>query len=262
MIYEQAQKDIIKLIKQLTGKYSTYQIWQDFITLAACTISNSVDKQQSDEREAKYMQVADKYTKEELDKFAEMLALITIGFSGGQIGDFLGETYMQLELGNRDVGQFFTPYHVSKLMAELAAADMKDEITKVNEPSCGSGGLIIAYADVMKSQDVNYQENLRVICNDLDYDVVKMCYIQLSLLGIDAVVMQGDTITQKMNEVWYTPMHFINLVRDKKRQRADESAKRMLSIVNKFKTLETQENERKEELPIGQISMFDLFKEA
>lgn len=35
------------------------------------------------------------------------------------MSDVLGEVYMELELGNKWKGQFFTPYHVSQAMASV-----------------------------------------------------------------------------------------------------------------------------------------------
>lgn len=259
MQYENAQKEIIKILRGMTGKWSLYPLWRDFLVLAACTISNGVDKSQWQKREDMYMQTIQKYEKREANKFAEILALVVTGLSGGRIGDFLGELYMQMEIGNKDVGQFFTPYYVSELMAQLIDVD-PDENGNVtlNDPACGSGGLIVAYAETLKRKGVNYQEKLRVICNDLDYDVVKMAYIQLSLLGIDAVIMQGDSITQKMNEVWYTPMHFVNLVREKERK-SNDKAKRMLKIVKDLESLEKPVNAPVEIIPEQkQMSIFDM----
>lgn len=257
MQYEQAQKQIIKILRGMTGKWSLYPLWRDFLILSACTISNSVDKQQWQKREDVYMQTIGKYEKEEANKFAEMFALVVTGLSGAKKGDFLGEVYMQLEIGNKDVGQFFTPYDVSKMMAKLIDVQKDDEgLITLNEPACGSGGMIIAYAETMKDQDINYQEKLRVICNDLDYDVVKMAYIQLSLLGIDAVIMQGDSITQKMNEVWYTPMHMMNLVKERERQEND-NAKRMLNIIKDLEALETPKEKEVDVTP-SQMNMFDM----
>src|SRR5699024_5562580 len=144
---------------------------------------------------------------------------------------FLGELYMKLEISNRDVGQFLTPYDVSKMMAKMIGVEEKDGIITLNEPACGAGGMIIAYADVLHGKGINYQDKLRVVCNDLDYDVVKMAYIQLSLLGIDAIIMQGNTITLKMNEVWYTPMHLINKA-NKQVQKENEQTEKMVEAMN------------------------------
>ena len=36
---------------------------------------------------------------------------------------FLGKMFMRLDLGIRSAGQFFTPYHVCELMAEVVATN-------------------------------------------------------------------------------------------------------------------------------------------
>lgn len=238
MNYEQVQNQIIKLIRSMTGAYNLYNIWRDFLVLASCTISNSVDKRQWEKREKMYMDTIKKYSKSEADKFAEMLALVVMGLDGPRMGDFLGELYMNLGVSNKDIGQFFTPYDVSKMMSQFLGTDPNDDgIITLNEPTCGSGGMIIAYAETLKKEDINYQEKLRVVCQDLDHDVVKMAYIQLSLLGIDAVIMQGNTLTLQMNEFWYTPMHFINLAKEKQVKQGEQT-KRMVDAMQQIIALE------------------------
>ena len=47
--------------------------------------------------------------------------------------DALGEIYMAAECGNKSTGQFFTPFHVSVLTAQLHKYP-EDEIIRLNEP--------------------------------------------------------------------------------------------------------------------------------
>lgn len=47
-----------------------------------------------------------------------------------------------------------------------------------------------------RKKDINYQRCMRVVAQDLDWKSVYMCYLQLSLLGIRAVVVQGNTLTE------------------------------------------------------------------
>lgn len=71
--------------------------------------------------------------------------------------------------------------------------------------------MIVASAQVLKEQGVNYQKVLDVVCQDLDWTAVYMCYVQLSLLGIMATVAQGNTLTEPFidgypqKKVFYTP---------------------------------------------------------
>lgn len=45
---------------------------------------------------------------------------------------------------------------------------------------------------------------------DIDETCFKMAYIQLSILGIPARVMLGDTLAWKFQKVLYTPLYFVN----------------------------------------------------
>src|SRR5699024_7635702 len=88
----------------MARKHSLHNVFRDFTTLAACTISNSVDKTQFEEREERYMRTISKYNKEEANKFAKILELVTTGLSGARYGDFLGELFMKLEISNKNSG--------------------------------------------------------------------------------------------------------------------------------------------------------------
>ena len=108
---------------------------------------------------------------------------------------------MKSGCGNKQTGQFFTPYHLSYLTARLVYDEQisklaGSEILEVNEPSSGGGGMIIAVAEVMKNQGVNYQKRLHIVAQDLDWNGEYMTYVQLSLLGIKAIVVQGDTLLE------------------------------------------------------------------
>src|SRR5690625_3243029 len=149
MQYEKSQKEIKKIIYGMAGKYNRYTIFRDFILLSACTISNSVDKVQWQKREDMYMDTIKKYSRDEANKFAEMFALMTLGYER-RMGDFVGELYMTMDFGNQDVGQFFTPYHVSRLISDMTyKSKMNEQVITLNEPSCRSCGMIVAFADYM-----------------------------------------------------------------------------------------------------------------
>lgn len=129
--------------------------------------------------------------------------------------DILGEIFMELDLGSKWKGQFFTPMTVCKAMADMTIADTKnlEKIIKekghftVLEPACGGGALIIALAVEIKKEGFNYQECMKVTAVDLDLKAVCMCYIQLSLLGIPAIVVHGNSLTQETFSTWKTPMY-------------------------------------------------------
>lgn len=220
------QKEFIKIFNRLSGKYSRWEIWSDFVTLSAIAISNTVDKVNAAEREKSYHTITDKYKPQELDAFASMLAETVNGLEDNQDQDFLGELYMKLALGNDHKGQFFTPYSICTAMAQLTSIDMKNRLEtegwiSVNDCACGAGALLIAFANECKRQNVNYQTNVLFVAQDIDFVVGMMCYLQLSLLGCPGYVVIGDTIAhpaisydkrglipKHTRNVWYTPFYF------------------------------------------------------
>lgn len=92
-------------------------------------------------------------------------------------------------------------YKMTENRIQELAPDLKlKDLTRVtyqkliNEPSCG-GGMIIATACVLRNEGINYQRKIDVVAQDLDWKGVYMCYLQLSLLGIKAICVQGDTLS-------------------------------------------------------------------
>ena len=208
------KKDIIKTIQNISGKYSLYEVFTDWIRCSALAISNScqmIHDKVWQERESMYIDTMKKYTLEERLKFIEMFNMLaeTLEF---EMTDVLGQIYMEAEMGSKAAGQFFTPYHLSKLCAELSVELDENEKCVINEPSCGGGGMIIATASVLKEKGINYQQVMEVVAQDFDWKGVYMCYLQLSLLGISAVCVQGDTLANphipgktEASHILYTP---------------------------------------------------------
>lgn len=205
-------KEFITKLQNLDHSRRTDNVFRDFLALSTYAIMQPFYR--SPEIEQKYLDIINKYNKEQANEFSQMLALLVNALEF-QFQDFLGQVYMQLNLGNVKTGQFFTPYSVSKLMAEITFIDnQKDienkDIVTLSEPCCGSGGIIIAYAETMKNHNINYQQKLFVEAIDIDELCFQMAYLQLSLYGIPARLMLGDTLAYKFSQIIYTPMYFIN----------------------------------------------------
>lgn len=209
------RKDIIKHLQAISGKYSMYEVFTDWIKAASLSIENAttiICGGVWEEREKEYISVINRYTNEEQSRFSEMLAMLAMTLEDGE-DDVLGGIYMASEMGSKSAGQFFTPFHLSYLTAKVRMEEVvkryNGEIITLNEPSCGGGGMIIAAAKVLREAGINYQKQLRVIAQDLDWKGCYMTYLQLSLLGIKAKVIQGDSLAIDNDidplRVMYTP---------------------------------------------------------
>lgn len=211
------QKQFIDVFKRLCQREQSWRAWSDFVEMAACAYSNSVDAVNYEARERQYLNIVKRYDGKDAAEFPRLLAILTQALDADPEQDFLGQLFMSLELGNHWRGQFFTPYSLCRAMAEMQTGDLADQLehkgyVSVNDPACGAGATLIAFANVARSRGVNYQERVLFVAQDIDRTAALMCYLQLSLLGCAGYVVIGDTLANPGipagNEVWYTPMWF------------------------------------------------------
>lgn len=215
------KSEIAKEIEKMSGQYTAYQIFSDWVAMVAISIQNTCwvayrgtelyDDDLWQDREKRYLNIASRYTKDQLMTFCKMNGWLTDTYEKAA-GDVLGEIYMEAGCGNKSTGQFFTPFHVAQLCSDITLQIKPNEDGDyiINEPSCGGGGMVIASLNTMKKRKISWRK-VKVIAQDLDWNGVYMTYVQLSLLGINAIVAQGDSLKEPyiygypQERVFYTP---------------------------------------------------------
>lgn len=217
MTTQEIKKEFTKIIHNLSYGHNTWDVFRDFVDMSALSIMQSVDW--SDDREQRYMDIVKRYEKKEVDEFPKLLGCVIKALEI-EYSDFLGDMFMELELYNKWKGQFFTPYHLCVLMSRLTfnIEDYKDgRIVTLNEPTCGGGAMVIAYCETLQINKINFQTQLQVVAQDIDYISCCMTYIQLSLLGCDAAIVHGNTLTCEAKEIMITPIRKLNHLKDPSR---------------------------------------------
>lgn len=203
------KEDIVEIIRSIQG--NVYSVYTDWVKMCATSIHNSI--RYSKEMEEEYLTIAKKYSAADIKKLVDAFGILQI-LMDEKYDDYLGSIYMLLETGSKRTGQFFTPYHVSKLVAGLTDDEVSPAAgrTIINEPSCGAGANIIAFLEKESERGVNYQEQYEIIAQDIDWNCVYMCYVQLSLYGVYGEVVQGDTLADEMppeRNILRTPMFYM-----------------------------------------------------
>lgn len=220
------QKNIVRLIEGLEGKFSAWEIWQDFITLSAVSVANVIGGPYRDSREKMFTDRIGKYSEKERTAFSLMFNELVEALDRNPDQDFLGEMFMTLGCGDKWKGQFFTPYCVCRAMAAVTYGDnIRPQIEKngwvsVGDCACGAGATLIAFANECRSKGINYQTDVLFVGQDLDFLAGMMCYLQLSLLGCAGYVCIDDSIARPCtcyddhalipvdgSRIWYTPMY-------------------------------------------------------
>lgn len=204
---------IVKKFESMGHSRSTWEAFSDFLELAAIAISNQCDLREREKREETYLHTAGKYEADELTLLCQILADVAMVLEQ-EPADVLGSVYMQLELGNKWAGQFFTPQSLADVMGAMtldpegARAEIarKGYIT-VSDPAIGGGVTIIGFCKAMQAAGLDFRISMHATGVDVDVKAVHMAYIQLSLLGIPATIVHGNTITLQEYSHWYTPAH-------------------------------------------------------
>lgn len=216
--------EFIKVFNELCYSRNDWQVWADVITAIACTISNVTDRtpDKFENREKEYAECIKRLGG--VEKPAQLFAIIVEAMEVNPDQDFLGSLYMELQLGNHWKGQFFTPYNVSRAMAEMTMGNCQEQIDKqgwisICDPCVGGGAMLIAAANTMRRQKVYYHDHVLFIGQDVDRVVGLMAYIQLSLLGCPGYIVIGNSLTnpilgnplmpaeQDGQEFWYTTFY-------------------------------------------------------
>lgn len=147
--------------------------------------------------------------------------------------DFLGQAYMQLERGNKKNGEFFTPDAISTLMALLNGCpqkkDLKELPFKILEPSSGAGGTLIAMINnLLLNSDLNISKDIFIEAWDINRRCAKMTFIQMSLLGVPAKIVHGNTLTLEVFGTYYTPVYYFNMIDNSLKKEVKEAFKELI----------------------------------
>jgi hypothetical protein len=201
----------IKLMDKLDREKNSYELFRDFCEMAYCAHAKlTAAEPRQQELEDRYMQLVGTYrNKDTVRAFPELLAIASWAIEGGGC-DFLGSVASQMEVLNAKIGQFFTPYEVSRLIAEMSLQDVGPIIeangfVTVAEPACGAGGMVLAAADTL--QKAGFDPSMQMLVNAVDISPLcfHMTYLQTTLRGIPAQVELGDTLRNTRTESAWTP---------------------------------------------------------
>jgi hypothetical protein len=251
----------IKLFQQTARYRHRYEVFRDFVNMGAYALHNAFHKIEAFEND--YLTIIKRYELEDQQRFPQLLALVVDGLEASP-HDFLGSVFMELELGNGKAGQFFTPYEVSLMMATMLVGGDEEsclngrDFLLLNEPAVGAGGMVIAYSEVMKKVGVNPQRKLWALCTDIDPVPAMMCYIQLSLLYIPAVVEIGNSLNPAAAKTYLrTPAHILGFWEGKIKRHFE--AKRLLAALEKAEPAAPPQEPEPAPAFISQGGQFELF---
>lgn len=209
---DEARRQFVSVFMDTARNLRRWEVFSDFITLAASELDMA--RIRTPENVERSREICAKYSESDISNLHALFSLMVCALEA-KFHDFLGAIYMELELGDDRNGQYFTPYHVQSLLAKLLRPEVEQTIRSegfvtISDPASGAAGMIVAYAENLLEAGYNPSEHMFGSCIDIDPIAADMAFIQLSLLGIPAEVVTGNTLSMKLNRVRYTPVYYLN----------------------------------------------------
>ncbi|MEO1139399.1 MAG: N-6 DNA methylase [Pseudomonadota bacterium] len=230
-----AVQKFVKGLSRICSSKHADEVLRDFCELAYCALAKQASPwpEQQDELEAQYMDVVGRYRdKDHIRAMPEYMALALGEIGNGGI-DFLGEVAGEFGALDGRMGQFFTPYPVSRLMAEMNLQGVEDLIEKngfvtVQEPAAGAGGMLLALADVIEAQGFNLETQVWIEATELSRSTFHMCFIQCAARGLAGRIIHGNSLSLETFGLAFTaaaPMFFAENGDPFAKQKAEAAAK-------------------------------------
>lgn len=210
---ESYHQEFTRILEAIQPHQRIAETFQDFCRCAAIALAQPFYNNADWEHE--YLRIIRKYSSEQAKRLAKLLFIAVMALEENPKQDFLGEIFSQCGISSSYKGQFFTPYSVASMMAQISFSEHEKIIQKrgyisVCEPCCGSGVMIIALRNVMIERGYNPSTQMLVTCTDIDPLCCDMAYIQLTLLGLATNVIHGDTLSMTVHRSTLTPIYFLN----------------------------------------------------
>ena len=210
-------KEFVKTLNSISHSRNTWDVFGDWLEIAAITFhqlpyhAGDFPKDEAfDALETIYLDRIKRYNRDEVGSLTKMFGLTQMAY-GQEFGDFLGAIASEQELLNTSSGgQFFTPYPLCRAIAKMTLHDAKaiyeeKGLITISEPACGGGAMVIADAEELWEQGLDPRSCAQFDCIDVNRNAFNMTYIQLSALGLQAVVRHGNTLSNEMWESRPTP---------------------------------------------------------
>lgn len=208
----QKRKEFMSEIRKASQSYSEADIFRDACRIFAISLRSPLilDKEKKKQIEDEYQTYVAKYKRDGMEHICKSFAIL-VDALGTHRGDFLGRVLEAYNATNKSFAQFFTPDHISRLMAKLVIGKPEaGKIVTICDPACGAGSLLIEAAEEFIEQG-GRQGDIFLSAQDLDYNAFNISFVQFSLLGYPAEVTRMNSLSMEVYEgPWKTGGYFLH----------------------------------------------------
>ncbi|MDR2944711.1 MAG: hypothetical protein LBU81_06510 [Methanosarcinales archaeon] len=198
-------KNFISTFDRLNTSNNSRRVFEDFVELSACTITHREDILNLEERDLRRFEILKNYDSKDSELFSELFYIAAGALTEKPEQDFLGAVSERLNLG---LNLMSYDLAVTNAATILFGEDLNEMPIRFMDTAAGAGTQIIAMANALKKNGVNYQNDVYFVAADPDRTAALMCYIQMSLLGCAGTVTVSNSPTDETFSVLNTPMLF------------------------------------------------------
>lgn len=178
------------------------RVFEQWAEAAYCSLASPLSGHRRSMLETRYAQIAESVGPETMQRYAEMLGMLTLELQRTDYREQLGPIMMSDEVNahNTYIGQFFTPFEVSLMMARMTLGDCsmmieRHKFIRIGEPACGAGGMVLAAAQVIRELGHDVAQVAWFDCTDLSQLAYHLCFIQMCMANVSGVVRHANTLT-------------------------------------------------------------------
>lgn len=196
-------RDFNKAFNEVCYRHDYQTVFCDFLEMSVCALAQMKDTFPDPILEERYLQTAKRYSQKELEAmsvlFGEWL-LVMEKTERGTYRDALGVFYEVIKSSGKaqSLGQFFTPEHVTMMMAQMAYDDATTENGTQPQtgcdPACGSGRNLLALRCL--------NPHITLYGIDVDRICALMCTLNLWIHGCKGLVIWGNSLSLERFGAW------------------------------------------------------------
>ncbi|UQN10302.1 N-6 DNA methylase [Deinococcus sp. QL22] len=176
------------------------EAYRRMVTAGACALTGG-------QQEALYLDAIKGLSAHDLDVVVRSFRQLVVDMDDRPYMDLLGPLYMEInhKLDRDSGGEFFTPFALSCLLARLQVSPdaahifTPGEVLNCNEPTAGTGGMVLTFAEALADQGIN-PLHTRWVVQDISDRSCYGAFINTTLWGIPATVVCGNTL--KVECLW------------------------------------------------------------
>jgi len=194
---ENYYKSFCNEMESLSKRYDSARIFNDFLTVSLCSVHQtniaSRLQEKDPDNEKLYLDTIKPYSREELNQFGKLLALLQVSIYEQPYSDLLGQYFTEYITRGHN-GQYFTPDAVCELMSRMQGANEDTGGKRAYDPACGSGRLLLQFAKVAPN---NY-----FYANDVSLTCSKMTSLNFMFNGLRGEVACMNTLSMEWVTGW------------------------------------------------------------